>query len=180
MKYSRLIKTSLFALGVTTTSVMAATQGSLGTTSEGDLLISLSVGDLIQINNLNDIALGTFNGGTADLNGSDSFCIYRNGGTGYNVTMSGSGTGGAFELAGGGNTLNYSVSFENLDAGSAAVAMTAGSTLNGVTGANNTDNTCGSAAADNAQVNVNVANADLAAVPPGSYTGTLTILVAPE
>lgn len=177
MKHARLIKTSIFALGVASASVMAATQGALGPTSTGDLIISLDIDPLVRVSNLGDIALGNFNGGAGDLTGADSFCVYRNGAGNYNINMTGSGTANAFTLTdSGANTLPYSVDFVN----GSATAMTTGASLTGQTGANTTSDTCGGGANDNVSVNVTVANADLASAPAGTYSGTLTIVVAPE
>ena len=176
MKYSRLIKTSLFALGMTSAAVMAATQGDLDTTSTGDLLITLDIDSLVRVNNLDDIDLGTFAGGAGDLTGSDNFCIYRNGAGNFNITMTGSGAGSAFELTDGANTLPFSVSFNN----GGANAMTASTPLAGQAGAFTANDTCDSGASDNVSVDVTVANGDLASVPAGTYSGTLTMVVAPE
>ena len=41
----------------------AATQGTLGATSQGSLVITLTIDPLVQISALNDIALGTYTGG---------------------------------------------------------------------------------------------------------------------
>ncbi|MCW9015528.1 MAG: hypothetical protein OQJ89_01045, partial [Kangiellaceae bacterium] len=73
MKYSRLVKTTLFALGVASSSVMAATQGTLGTTSTGTLDITLDIDNLMRVSNLDDINLGTY-AGAGNLTGSDAFC----------------------------------------------------------------------------------------------------------
>ncbi|TQV89035.1 hypothetical protein [Aliikangiella coralliicola] len=175
MKYARLVKASIFALGVASTSAMAATQGTLGATSTGDLIISLDIDNLVRVSNLNDINLGNFNGGAGDLSGSDTFCVYRNGAGNYNINMSGSGAANAYTLASGANTLPYAVEFVN---GATTTAMATGTALTGQTGANTTSDTCGGA--DNVSLNVTVANGDLAAAPAGTYTGTLTIVVAPE
>ena len=173
MKYSRLVKTTLFALGVASSSVMAATQGTLGTTSTGTLDITLDIDNLMRVSNLDDINLGTY-AGAGNLTGSDSFCVYRNGAGNYAITMTGSGAANAFTLANGGNTLPYTVEFVN----GGNNAMTTGAALTGQAGANTTSDTCGGT--DNVSVNVAVDNADLAAAPAGNYTGTLTIVVAPE
>lgn len=176
MKYSRLIKTSLFALGMSSAAVMAATQGTLGTTSTGDLEITLDIDSLVRVSNLNDIDLGTFAGGAADLSGSDNFCIYRNGAGNYNITMTGSGAASAFTLTDGTNTIPYSVSFTN----GGANAMATGTALTAQAGAFTANDTCNSGANDNVSVAVTVANSDLASAPASSYTGTLTMVVAPE
>ena len=176
MKNTKFLKTALIALGMTSTAVMAATQGDLDTTSTGDLVISLDIDDLVRVNNLDDIDLGTFAGGAGDLTGSDSFCVYRNGLDGFNITMTGDGAASAFELTDGTNTLPYAVEFVN----GSAQAITTGSTLTGQTGAFTANDTCDNGTSNNVAVNITVANGDLATVPAGSYAGTLTMVVAPE
>lgn len=174
MKYAQLIKTSLFALTFSSASVMAATQGLLGPTSTGTLDINLDINNLVMVSNLGDINLGTYSG-TGNLTGSDSFCVYRNGAGNYNITMNGSGGSGAYLLNDGGtNNLPYTVSFTNGSANS----MTASTALTAQANANTTSTTCGGS--DNVSVGVTVTNASLAAAPAGTYTGSLTVIVAPE
>jgi hypothetical protein len=76
----------------------AATQGDLGPTSEGSLNITLTIDALVQISALDDIALGPYTGG-GNLTGADNLCVYSNNG-GYDITATGNGNGGAFELLG--------------------------------------------------------------------------------
>lgn len=176
MKYSHLIKASIFALGLASTATMAVpVQGTLGTSSTGSLDITLQVAPLVLVTNLNDIALGTYSG-TGNLSNSDNFCIYHNGDGKFNITMNGSGTGSAYTLANGSNLLPYTVGFTN---GAAPIApMTTLVALTGQTGANLVDSTC--SGGDNVKVDITVANASLATAPAGTYTGTLTMVVAPE
>ncbi len=179
MKKLQLIKTSLFALGLISGSVMAATQGSLGTNSTGTLDITVDINDLVQVSNLSDLALGTFNGGGADLIATDTFCVYRNGAGTFDITMSGDGGSSAFTLTDGSNTVPYAVDFTNIPAAT-ITAMTTNVVLGGQANANTSDTTCSAGGTDNVSVTVTVANADLASAPAGTYGGTLTMVVAPE
>jgi hypothetical protein len=175
MKYARLIKTSLFALGMTSATVMAATQGTLGPTSTGTVNLTLDIDPLIMISNLGDINLGTYSG-AGNLTGNDAFCVYRNGAGNYNITMNGDGATNAYTLSDGGtNTLAYSVDFNN----GGVNAMTTLTALTAQTGADTVDTDC-STGGDNVSVDVTVSNAALAAAPAGTYTGVLTMIVAPE
>jgi len=175
MKKIQLIKTSLVALGLLSGSVIAATQGTLGATSTGDLTITLDIANLVRVSNLNDINLGTFAGGGGGLAGTDTFCVYRNGAGNYNINMTGDGTANAFTLANGANTVPYTVDFVN---GATTTAMNTGTGLAGQTGANTVSDTC--AGVDNVSVNISVSNADLSSSPAGTYSGVLTMVVAPE
>ena len=156
----------------------AASQGSVGATSTGSVDIDLTVPQLARISALNDIALGTWTG-TGGLSGSDSLCVWTTTGA-YNVTATGSGAGGAFTLDdGSGGTLAYAVEWADTAAAGAGSAMTAGAALNGQNAAA-TSTTCNGGANLDATVLVDVIEADLAAASYGNYTGTLTLVVAPE
>ncbi len=180
MKKLQLIKTSLFALGLLSGSAMAATQGSLGTNSTGSLDITVDINSLVQVTNLTDLGLGTFNGGGTDLSATDTFCVYRNGAGTFDITMSGSGAANAFTLTDSTNTIPYSVDFTNIPA-AATTAMTTGVLLGGQQNANTSSTTCsGAGDSDNVSVTVTVTSANLAASPAGAYGGTLTMVVSPE
>lgn len=175
MKKLNLVKTSLFALGLASGSVMAATQGTLGTSSTGDLDITLDIQALVQVNNLDDLDLGSFSGGATDLTGTDTFCVYRNGGGNFDIVMTGDGAASAFTLTDGSSTLPYAVDFTNA---ATTTAMTTNTLLAGQANADTTSTTC--AGGDNMSVTVTVAAGDLSAAPAGTYGGTLTMTVSPE
>ncbi|MEQ8690877.1 MAG: hypothetical protein RIC89_08580 [Pseudomonadales bacterium] len=151
----------------------AATQGSLGFTSTGDLDIDLTVSDEVRINNLADITLGPFTG--ADVSGSSPACVYRNGGPDYQVTATGDGALNAFTLSNGTDTVPYSVTFTDtvdavtLASGTAAVR----------TGAEG-DPLLNCSGGDNASIGVSVTAADASGLPQDTYIGTLTLMVAPN
>jgi hypothetical protein len=180
MNKLQLIKTSLFALGLLSGSAIAAIQGSLGINSTGSLDINVDINDLVQVTNLDDLSLGIFNGGGADLSATDTFCIYRNGVGTFDITMSGSGAASAFTLIDGTNTVPYSVDFTNIPA-AATTAMTTGALLGGQQNANTSSTTCsGVGDSDNVSVTVTVTSGNLASAPAGAYGGTLTMVVSPE
>ncbi|RJF87810.1 hypothetical protein D3874_12895 [Oleomonas cavernae] len=156
----------------------AATQGSLGPTSTGSLVITLAAPNLVRISALDDINLGTFSG-TA-LAGGDDVCIFSNTG-GYNVTASGDGTGSAFELTGfsTGDAVPYNVQWATTAGATSGTALTAGTPLTGL-GGSFTNPTCRGGAQLNARVLVDVTEAVLSEAPADNYTGTLTLLVEPQ
>ena len=155
-------------LAVASTSAFAANQGALSSTSTGDLDITLTVNDVVQISNLADITLN-FTGG--DVTGNSPACVFRNGGGDYDITATGSGAGGAFTIANGADTIAYSVDYNSTE-------LTSGTTLTGVSGAVS-DLNC-TTSGNNGSIDVDIAAADAAAVGSGSYTGTLTLVVAPN
>ena len=162
------------ALVALSSTAFAATQGSTGFTSTGDLLITLGVVDEVKISNLADIPLGNFAG--VDISGSSAACVYRSGVTGlYNITGTGSGAGNAFELTDGVNSVAYLVDFND---GSGLSSLASGFAL-ASTGATATDDDCTTAGGDNALVQVTVTAAAATILPASTYTGTLTLLISP-
>jgi hypothetical protein len=153
----------------------AATQGSLGATSQGTLDITLTIDPLVQISALDDIALGTYTGG-GDITVGDDLCVYSNNG-GYDITATGNGTGQPFELIGTTENIPYTVEWATTAGAGTGTALTAGVALPDQGGTFTTPD-CGGT--PNAQVIVTVADADLASAPSDSYTGVLTLLVAPQ
>lgn len=153
----------------------AATQGTLGATSQGTLDITLTIDPLVQISALDDIALGTYTGG-GDMTGADDLCVYSNNG-GYDITATGNGAGQAFELIGGSANIPYTVEWATTAGAATGTSLTSGVTLAGQGGTFTTPNCNG---ADNARVIVTVDSTTLAAAPADSYTGVLTLLVAPQ
>jgi len=154
----------------------AANQGTVGATSSGDLDISLTVLDEVRISNLADITLGTFVG--ADLSGTSPACVFRSGTGNYEITATGDGGAAAdeFSLAGGTDTVDYTVTYDD---GSGPTAVTSGTALGGQTGGDPASDTC-AGTGDNGTIAVNVLATDMAGLAADVYTGTLTLTVAPE
>lgn len=170
------IQTSILTAAVVALSApaWAANQGSLSATSSGDLTISMTTEDQIQISNLEDIALA--DSGSGDFAGASPACIYRNGTGSYTLTASGSGDANAFTISdGGANNLSYDITYDD---GTGAQALAAGNALAGRTNADTASKTC--AGGNNGSISINIAAADVSAVPAGTYTGSLTLTVSPE
>ena len=175
---AKLIKGLVVAcIFVVTGSVMAATQGTLGPTSTGTVDITVGVGDQIQITALADIT-GPYVPGS-DFTGSSPACVYRNGGAGeFDLTItSANGFLTDFRLNDGGTFVVYDVTFN--DSVSGAINMD-NAVLNNAdfTNADTASPTC--SGAPQSTLAINVPDANLTAVGAGTYTDTLTILVAPR
>lgn len=153
----------------------AATDGNMGATSTGSLVITARVPNLVRITGLADLDLGTWDGANP-MAGSDAVCVYSTT-RAYTLTAMGSGAGNAFTLTDGTNTVAYSVNWQS--EGGANNALTTGTTVPNL-GANHNSVTCNGHASDNATVTVSVSVAALSAIPAGTYTGTLTLTVAPD
>lgn len=153
----------------------AATQGSLGSTSTGTSSLSATVTDLVQITDVADITL-TAATAADPLAGNDSVCVYSNAsGNLYEVTASSANGSGSFELSDGSNTMVYTVNWT--DSASSQVALTEG--------AQTSSNLAGSASTSCADtktssVALSVPAATWTTSPAGTYTDTLTLVVAPN
>ena len=157
----------------------AATQGSLGGTSTGTVEVSATVPGRVQISGLSDIAFGTVDPAAAAASAED-VCVWSNtSGRAYTVTATGSGASNAFSLSDGSNSLNYAVEWAGTAGQSAGTALVSGTALGGLS-STATNPTCSSGPAASASLIVKMAAADLQAAAASSYTGTLTLVVAPQ
>ena len=148
-----------------------ATDGTEGATSTGTAEVSIVKGATVQITGLNDVTL-TESG--TDYVAADNVCVYSTG-VPYNVTMTSSAASG-FQLTSGSNTLAYSVTWTDEDGTPATVSE--GTPLTGQTSTG--DATCSTSGGTNTNFEITVASADYTAAVAGSYTDTLTIVVAPD
>lgn len=157
----------------------AATQGTIGSTSTGSVSINATVPGRVQISGLSDINFGTVDPTTA-ASDAQNVCVWSNtSGRGYNITATGSGASNAFTLSDGTNTLAYAVEWADTAAQTTGTALTSGTALTGLD-STATNPTCSSGPATTASLIVKMTAADLQAAVASSYTGTLTLVVAPE
>jgi hypothetical protein len=162
--------------GLLSTSAFAATDGTLGSTSEGRIDLDLEVLDSVEITALNDIDFGQYGGGdTGDINDGDAYCVFRNGGDDYNITPTSA--NGKFALVGVlGDEINYTVKLAGAATGAdSASAVSYSDTSATFSGSASRD--CGSA--DNASVDVSIVESDIRAVSTDTYSDTLILLVSP-
>lgn len=158
---------------------VASTQGTLGATSTGSVDISATVPGRVQISGLSDVAFGTVDPTVAASN-AQNVCVWSNtSGRGYSLTATGSGAANAFTLTDGTNTLAYAVEWSDSSGQSAGTALTTATALMGLT-STATSPDCSSGPASSASLIVKLTAADLQAAVAGSYTGTLTLVVAPQ
>jgi hypothetical protein len=167
-------------LSLSTVAASAATQGSLGATSSGTVSISASVPSRVQLTGLTDVAFTNQDPAVAAAN-AQNVCVWSNTSTkGYNVTATGSGTSSAFTLANGSLTVPYAVEWAGSSGASSGTALATGTALTGLT-STATSPTCSSGASSTASLIVKISTANLQSMQAAtSYTGTLTLVVAPE
>ena len=181
MTRTRLLCASLACIGfMLDCPAIAATQGSLGTTSTGSVSINASVPNRIELTGLTDVAF-TNQDPTVAAASAQSICVWSNTSTkGYYVTASGSGTASAFTLASGASTVPYSVEWAGSPAQTSGTPLTAATALHGLV-STATNPTCATGPGSSASLVVRIGTADLQAMQAATtYTGTLTLVVAPE
>lgn len=163
---------ALLAATPFTRTAHAASQGTLGATSQGDIDITLTVPNLAQISRLDDLST-TWTGTAVAL--TENFCVFS---TTRSYTIqadSANGTGTTFRLHNSGNYIVYDVDWTdtapttvNLDHGVPSATLASSATA--------VD--CGPG--DNTSLTVNITAAAIAAQPAAVYTDTLTLLVTPQ
>ena len=133
---------------------------------------------VVRIRQLNDFAFGTIAAAPVDRVLTDNLCVYSNAASGrYTITARGSGTGNAFTLASGANTLPYEVQWAFAAGATAGASLSPNVALAGAT-ANGNDVSCNQAASLSATLEVILRATTQQSAPAGTYSGTLTLIVA--
>ena len=139
------------------------------------LSTSFSVISDVKISNLDDFNFGLYSG-FGNLRNNDNICINATPVSNYQVTIWGSGTGGAFEVSNGVDTIAFIVRYRDR-ARRANNRVTPGIT---VTGQRRATSSIDCPNGLNANIDVRFGRGDLQAASPGRYTGQLTVTIAPE
>lgn len=172
---------AVLALATSTGAAAAPTQGTLGATSTGSITINASVPGRVRISGLSDVTLAPTDLSTPATDTQD-VCVWSNTvGRKYNIKATGSGTGGAFELAAGASTYPYTVAWNAAGAGqTTGTTLTANTALGSLSSAA-TSSDCAAGASKSATLLISVASTTLQTMTSGvNATGSLTLLVAPE
>ena len=177
MNNRKMLTATVIAGLLTSAASFAATDGSLGATSTGQVNLDLAVLDSVEISALNDIDFGQYGGGnTGNINTGDAYCVYVNGGDDYTITPTSS--NGAFKLVGNSfaDEIQYVVKLAGAATGasaqSAVLYNSASATFQGSTARD-----CGSI--NNASVDVSITEAQIGTASPDTYSDTLILLVSP-
>jgi hypothetical protein len=168
------------ASGLTASPSLAATQGTTGATSTGSILITASVPNRARISGLSDVSFINQDPSTAASN-AQNVCVWSNTATkAYTITATGSGTGSAFTLSNGSNTVPYTVEWASSINQTTGTSLTAGTASSSLT-STATNQSCASGPSASASLIVGISTANLGTMSAGSsYTGTLTLLVTPQ
>lgn len=168
-------------LGLAAATSFAVTQGDAGAaSSKGDIEISLTISQAIQVQNLSDIAF-TLDGATVagtDLVGQDTFCVSTLGFGAYAIEFDSAtaGDNSGFALNGATETLGYEVAFTtDVDPNAVGSALQTDGTMAG-TFTPKSGLAC-LESENNAQVFVTIPAANWEAAADSSYSDTLYITV---
>jgi len=158
----------------------AATDGTVGATSEGSVDILLEIPSLIQVLVEGNIDLGIFDPlAAADETGATGACVRTNGATTYDITAtSANDAAGVFRMSDGGtNFIEYTFNWDG-------VTLASGTLNDNATAGFARDNVGpGFSVCDptgNAKIDVVVTEADMLDAEAGTYQDTVTLLVAPN
>jgi hypothetical protein len=151
------------------------------------VLASLVVGspaaaanDKARITGLSDVAFGTIANISVDAIQSQSICVYSNSATsGYNVTASGTGPGGNFQLLSGAQSMPFQVQWSAASGQSSGTQLSPNVPLTGQV-SSATQQTCNAGPPSSASLIVILQSSALSSATAGTYNGTLTLLVGPE
>lgn len=136
--------------------------------------------DKVRISGLSDVSFGTITNFAADSQRSQSICVYaKSAVNNYRVTASGTGSGGTFALSSGSDALPYDVQWSDTSGQTSGAQLSANVPLTGQTSTATRDD-CSKGPATTASLIVIVRSAAITSALAGSYTGSLTIVIAPE
>lgn len=133
----------------------------------------------VRLTKLSDVDFGTLSS-TGEVSRAQNVCAYATSFSGlYSVRASGSGTGGALTLAGTGAPLPYEVQWAGMRNQTSGTALPANTTVGGFNDGDVLE-TCSLINLSSASLIVILRAAALSAATAGSYSGTLTLIIAAQ
>ena len=174
MKATKIVNLVAAAGLMASGAAFAASQGTVGATSQGESVVTVTIPSLIRINGLTDITLGNY-AGTGDMSGSSPGAVCSNGATNYGIVATSA--AGSFELQPQGaavTTIPYTVTW-------AGTATPAQLTYNTNEANQDVDATVlGPCAGVAGKLTVDILEADLQAASADDYEDTVILTVTPE
>ena len=133
-----------------------------------------------RITGLTDVAFGTIANLTVDAIQTQNICVYSSSATsGYNVTASGTGSGGNFELSSGSLSLPFEVQWSPTSGQNSGSQLNPNVPLTGQISSAN-QQSCNAGPASSASLIVILRSSALSSATASTYNGTLTLVVGPE
>lgn len=134
----------------------------------------------VRITNLSDVDFGLVSNLRADAKRSQNVCVFsQSTGGRYSITATGSGSGSAFTLSNGANSLDYEVEWADQSGQSSGTSLAPNVAATGRVSAA-THQSCNSGPAASASLIVILRSSSLTQAREGNYSGSLTLLVAAE
>ena len=163
---------------------LTALRAALAAAALGLVAAPASAADTVRISGLSDVAFGSISSFSTDAVNAQDVCLYAKNPpqNAYRITASGSGAGGAFTLSSGTATLPFEVQWSDRAGQTVGTQLVANQPLtaqNSSIGAGSADD-CSSGVAATASLILILRSAAVAAASSGDYSGSLTLLVAPE
>lgn len=167
-------------LALSASPAAAATHGTIGATSTGTASIVASVPSRARITGLTDVAFTNKDPATAAL-AAQNVCVWSNTATRrYRVTARGSGAGNSFRLANGALNVAYTVRWNAASGRTTGTNLTTGRASATLT-TTAMHQSCASGPATTSSLIIGITAANLSAMRAATtYTGTLTLVVAPQ
>lgn len=134
----------------------------------------------VRITNLSDVDFGLISNLQSDARRSQNVCVFSNStGNRYSVIATGSGTGSSFELSNGSNSLTYEVEWNDQSGQTTGTSLAPNVAATGQV-SSATQQACNSGPPTSGSLIVVLRSSSLTQAPEGSYSGSLTLLVAAE
>jgi hypothetical protein len=141
------------------------------------LLPSFAYSQTARITDLVDLNGGTWAGESGQINLEDDICIFSSSGN-YTVTASGSGAANRFRVANGAEFMNYTVRWNNVSGTTSGQVQLTKDVVSATLATTETvSDDCSGGATPTAHIQVRFGNGQLRKNLPGSYTGTLTLVI---
>lgn len=141
---------------------------------------AMAASNKVRITNLSDLAFGSIANLSTDAVRSENVCLFADTNTnGYNITATGTGPGGTFQLSSGLGSMAYEVQWSSSSGQSSGAQLTPNVPLTGQVSAA-THQTCSTGPASSASLVIVLRTAALSSATAGAYNGTLTLVVGPE
>ena len=133
----------------------------------------------VRISDLTDVAFGTISNFTTDLTRRQDVCAHSTAaGNRYSVTASGSGAGGSLDLQSGSGTLAYEVQWAGATGQTVGTNLVANVAQGGFSEVGSSA-TCKSGIMTASLITI-LRSTAISAATAGAYTGTLTLILAPN
>jgi hypothetical protein len=141
---------------------------------------ALAASNKVRVSKLIDVAFGSIPNLGADSSQSQSICLYSDTDTsGYNITATGAGPGGAFQLTSGPSALAYEVQWNSSSGQSSGIQLSPNVPVTGQT-STATHQTCNNGPPTTASLIILLRSGALSSATAGTYSGTLTLVVGVE